>query len=251
MKTAPYGTWQSPLTAELLASASRRLGQLKIDHHHLYWLESRPEEAGRQVIMQYNVTAEATTITPAGFNVRDRVHEYGGGDYLIHDNVVYFSNDKDQRLYRQPIGAPAVAITPCATQAMALRYADGAITPDGRYIICVRETHHSATEVINDLVAVPTDGQRQPHVIVSGYDFYACPRISRDGKQMVWLCWKQPQMPWDGCELWLADVAENAVIKYIIGYYSEVRPHSYNGGLTPNESEKRYWLEYKSVAKIS
>jgi len=45
--------------------------------------------------------------------------------------------------------------------------------------------------------------------------------------------------------------AENAVVKYIIGYYSQVRPHSYNGGLTPNESEKRYWLEYKSVAQIS
>ncbi|WP_423062956.1 S9 family peptidase [Candidiatus Paracoxiella cheracis] len=207
-----YGTWKSPITADLLASSSRRLGQLNRDAHALYWLESRPEEAGRQVIMRRNANGAIKTMTPPGFSVRNRVHEYGGGDYLIHDDTIYFSNDKDQRLYRQNNNEQPTAITPNPTQTMALRYADGVITRAGDYIICVREAHHSVTEVVNELVAIPCNGQREPKVIATGHDFYAAPRISPNGQQIAWICWSQSQMPWDGCELWVGDLDENARI---------------------------------------
>lgn len=212
-RISPYGTWKSPITADLLALSSHRLGQLKTDQHQLYWLEGRPEEVGCQVIMRYALNGAIDTITPSGFNVRNRVHEYGGGDYLVHENVIYFSNDDDQRLYRQKIGQQPCAITPNPTQPKALRYTDGVITLNGRYIICVREVHDGEKEVINELVAISTDGQHQPKAITGGYDFYASPRISPDGKKIAWLCWKLPQMPWDGCELWVADLDENAVVK--------------------------------------
>jgi len=212
MQISPYGTWKSPITADLLASSSRRLGQIKIDNHNLYWLESRPDEAGRQVVMERSRNGKLRTITPCGFSVRSRVHEYGGGDYFIHNSKIYFSNDKDQRLYCQHIGAEPIAITPLSAKPMALRYADGVMTHDGNTIICVRETHHSAKKISNELVAIACNGDQRPKVVVSGYDFYATPRISPDGKQLAWICWNQPQMPWDGCELWLADLTDNAVL---------------------------------------
>ncbi len=43
--------------------------------------------------------------------------------------------------------------------------------------------------------------------------------------------------------------AKNNIINYITGYYSQVRPHTFNNDLTPNASESKYWTEYNSVAK--
>jgi dipeptidyl aminopeptidase/acylaminoacyl peptidase len=149
-------------------------------------------------------------VTPADRNVRTRVHEYGGGAWAVREGTVVFSDDDDQRLYRQALGGPAEPITP-ETEGLH-RYADGRVTAGGLWI-GVRERHHASgrvADVANELVAVPLDGGSEPSVIASGHDFYAVPRVATDGTRLSWLSWNLPWMPWDGCELWVADLGADA-----------------------------------------
>ena len=204
---APYGSWKSPITADLLLGGTVGLSEPLIDGDAVYWVEARPSEAGRNVIVRW-AAGEMADVTPPGYNARTRVHEYGGGDYTIHEGVVYFANDADQRVYRQRPAAAPEALTPEA----ALRYADFIIDPARDRLICVREDHRPADrEAINTLVAVPLDGG-DPTVLAEGYDFYAAPRLSPDGRRLAWLAWCHPNMPWDGTELWLAGVAEDGTL---------------------------------------
>lgn len=211
-KTAAYGSWQSPIGAGFAAAAGVRLGQIRIDGTDIYWLEGRPLEGGRGVVMCRRADGTLSEVTPAGMNVRSRVHEYGGGDYLVHDGTVYVCNDADQRLYRLEPGRAATPVTPAPTTPKGLRYADGRCTPDGRVIVCVRESHEMEGRVVNELVAVPADGSREPWVVAAGRDFYAFPRLSPDGRRLAWTCWDAPNMPWDGTELWVAELREDGTI---------------------------------------
>ena len=141
--------------------------------------------------------------------MRTSVHEYGGGAYCIHEGVAFVSNFDDQRLYRVDPGAKPVPITPEVAERRH-RYADGRVTPDGTLWIGVRERHaesDSSKDVVNELVVLPTDGSAEPRVIVGGRDFYSAPRVSPDGSRLCFLAWNLPWMPWDGCELHVADLA--------------------------------------------
>lgn len=201
---APYGAWKSPITPDLIVAGTVGLNAIRVDGDDVYWIESRPTEAGRNVIVRRTPDGRTADLTPMPFNARTRVHEYGGGEYLVHDGVVYFANFADQRLYRQEAGAAPQPITPEG----ALRYADAVMDARRGRLICVREDHTAADrEAINALVAVACDGDPAGgHVLVSGNDFYASPRLSPDGRRLAWLTWNHPNMPWDGCELWVADV---------------------------------------------
>lgn len=175
----------------------------------VWWLEGRPSENGRVVLVKAEPGYDPVDVVPAGFNVRSGVHEYGGGAYCIHAGIAFFSNFDDQRLYRVDPGATPVAITPAVGDRMH-RYADGRITPDGALWIGVRERHTESgrsADVVNELVALPTDGSTEPRVIAAGRDFYSNPRISLDGARACFLAWDLPWMPWDGCELHVADLA--------------------------------------------
>ncbi|HET6496849.1 MAG TPA: prolyl oligopeptidase family serine peptidase [Thermoleophilia bacterium] len=216
---AAYGSWRSPITASLLAEAGVALGQLQTAAGRTFWLEMRPLEGGRSALVQQAPDGTIVDVTPAHCNARTLVHEYGGGSYTLFDDgervTVIFSEFEDQRLYQQDVDAYGSAtvpepITPVPTTPRALRYADGRVTPDGRTLICVRERHDD-TGVVNELVAVPTasapdSGGAEPRVLAGGRDFYAAPRISSDGRTLAWLCWDHPEMPWDGTELWVADL---------------------------------------------
>jgi dipeptidyl aminopeptidase/acylaminoacyl peptidase len=201
-QSAPYGSWKSPITASLLTSAGVSLGQLEIGNECIYWCEGRPLEAGRVVIVKRKHDGVSSDITPVGFNVRTRVHEYGGGAYTVHGDSIFFCNFADQRMYRQDGHSSPVAITPESPEPGSLRYADARVTPNGGTIVCVRERHEPGREAINELVAFPSDGSAEPRIIASGHDFYAAPRISPDGTRLVWITWDHPNMPWDGSELW-------------------------------------------------
>jgi dipeptidyl aminopeptidase/acylaminoacyl peptidase len=148
---------------------------------------------------------------PPPFNARTRVHEYGGGAVIVHQGVVYFSNYRDQRIYR--VGAPGEAPQPL-TPAMPLRYADGVIDEARRRIICVIEDHAEDAmeanngEPVNAIGAISL-GHGAAQRLVSGRDFYAAPRLSPDGQHLAWLCWDHPNMPWDGTELWIADIDDD------------------------------------------
>jgi len=207
--TAPYGSWSSPVSAELVAAGGVSLDEVRVEGGAVYWVEGRPLEGGRQVICRADPGAdrEAVDLTPEGFNARTRVHEYGGGAYTVHGDTVFFSNYADQRLYRQDPGAARpVPITPEPPSAAADRYADVCPSPDGRRLVGVRERHQDG-KVDNELVALPAHGGGvggQPVVLATGRDFYASPRISPDGRRLAWLEWDHPNMPWDGTELRLA-----------------------------------------------
>jgi dipeptidyl aminopeptidase/acylaminoacyl peptidase len=209
---APYGSWKSPITGALLTSSGIALSEVQFSNGSLYWLEGRPDEGGRVAVVRHSPEGERRDVIPPAFNARSRVHEYGGGAYFVHGDSVFFSNFKDQCLYRQePSGDPR-PITPEPPLPGSLRYADGRITPDGRTIVCVRERHEPGGEVINEIVSFPADGPSNAEVIISGHDFYSFPRISPDGRRLAWTCWRHPQMPWDGTELWTGELDSSGLL---------------------------------------
>ncbi len=204
----PYGSWKSPITSDLLVAGTIGLGQIVTDGSDLYWTEGRPAEGGRNVIVRHTQDGRNEEFTPQPFNVRTRVHEYGGGAFTVHAGVITFSNFADQRLYQQHPGTDPWPVTPDEK----LRYADGVFAADGRFV-CVREDHRTeGQEAINTLVALALDGEDCGQVLVSGNDFYASPRFSPDGKQLAWITWNHPNMPWDGTELWIADFAADGTL---------------------------------------
>lgn len=201
-QVTPYGSWKSPITSDLIVSETIGLGQIALDGQDVYWVEMRPAEGGRNVIVRRTPDGRTTDVTPASFNARTRVHEYGGGDLAVADGTVYFSNFTDQRLYRQDPGAEPRPITPEAS----LRYADSVIDRRRGRMICVREDHTVAgREAINTIVSLGLDGGDGGQVLVSGNDFYSSPRLSPDGSRLAWLTWNHPSMPWDGTELWVGE----------------------------------------------
>ncbi len=207
---APYGSWKSPITSDIIASGGIRLDSpVSIDSGDVYWLEIRPAEGGRSVLVKHCADGTVTDVTPAPFNVRTRVHEYGGGAYLIHNGTVYFSNFSDQRLYKREPGKKPVPITPEAD----IRYADGVFDRRRKRIICVCEDHTAPDhEAINSLAAMDINGEKPLQTLLSGNDFYSSPRLSGDGTRLCWLAWNHPDMPWDGTELWIADIAPDGSI---------------------------------------
>ncbi len=207
IRVAPFGTWESPISPAMLAVGGLRLGATWLESGTVYWIEGRPEEDGRVVIVRADAFSEPVDVLPAGYSARTRVHEYGGGSYSVRAGVVFFSNFEDQRLYRLEPGAEPRAITP--ETGATHRYADGRITADGSLWIGVRERHEGERvpqDVHNELVVLPTDGSSEPRVVASGRDFYASPRISPDGARLCYQAWDLPWMPWDGCELYVADL---------------------------------------------
>ncbi|GIV85529.1 MAG: peptidase [Candidatus Roseilinea sp.] len=202
---APYGTWKSRITADAIARRSVSMGQVTCCGEAVYWVESRPAEGGRYALVRWR-NGFIEEVTPAWFNVRTRVHEYGGGAYVVHDGAVYCVHFADQRLYRVVNSTICTPLTP-ESQGR-LRYADAVIDARRRRLICVREDHTAADrEAVNTIVGVSCDGDPGGgQVLVAGHDFYAAPRLSPDGSRLAWLAWNHPNMPWDGCELWLAEV---------------------------------------------
>lgn len=200
----PCGAWTSPISAAVVAAGAVPLAQLMLDGPRLGWLEGRASEGGRTTLMVHDAGG-TREVTPAPFNVRSRVHEYGGGACLLAGGVAWFSHHVDNRLYRVEAGSAPVALT---AEASAHRFADFVLDAQRQRLLAVREDHSSgATYPVNTLCAVGFDGIET--VLVDGNDFYAAPRLSPDGRQLAWLCWDHPRMPWEGTELWLADVADD------------------------------------------
>ncbi len=205
-QTAPFGAWPSPISANMVAAGAAPLSQVALDGPDCYWLAGRASEAGRTTLMRQRGET-VTEITPAPFNVRSRVHEYGGGASLVANGVAYFSHFADNRLYAAADGA---APTPL-TAAGANRYADFVIDSARSRLVSVREDHSAGGAYpVNTVCAVGFDGREI--VLVEGADFYAAPRLSPDGRSLAWLSWDHPRMPWQGTELWLADLDQGGAV---------------------------------------
>ncbi len=212
----------------MLTDAGISLEAVTADGGDLYWVESRPTEGGRSAIVRRTATNTIEDVTPAGFNARTRVHEYGGGAYAVRDGIVISSRFEDQRVYRLD-GPDPYPITPEPDTPAGDRYADFAI--HNELVVCVRERHFADTEPVNELVAFPMDGSDPPRTIVAGHDFFSSPRVSPDGRQLAWLSWDHPNMPWDETKLWVGGITAE-------GSLEEAR------GLTGGSQESVYQPEW-------
>src|SRR5579862_2289258 len=207
-ETLPYGAWKSPITSDLIVAETIGLGPVLVDGGDIYWTESRPGEGGRNVL----VKKDGGDVTPPPFNVRTRVHEYGGGSVVIHQGAVWFSHFADQRLYLLEPGGMPRPLTPAPADGTSFRYADGMIDTARKRWIGVREAHGAGHQVDNAIVAVDPTTPSAGRVLVEGADFYAAARVSPDGKRLAWVQWNHPNMPWVGTELWVAEFAEDGGI---------------------------------------
>ena len=200
-QTAPYGSWKSPLAAKQIAEGTLALSETMVDDGKVWWVEMRPAEGGRYVVMRRDASGVRECV-PKGFNVRTRVHEYGGGAYLPVGDEVFFVHFAGQRLYRTGRGDTPEPVTPEGD----VRYADFVWDERRSRLITVQEDHRGGGEAVNSLAAIHPGGGGWPEVLVSGNDFCSSPRISPDGAQLAFLTWNHPNMPWDAAELRLAPI---------------------------------------------
>ncbi|MBI5963373.1 MAG: S9 family peptidase [Chloroflexi bacterium] len=219
MKQASYGSWKSPITTDMITAKSISLMEVAISGEDIYWVESRPSEAGRYVIMRRDANGQITECIPSDFYARTTVHEYGGGAFMVEDSVIYFSNFKDQHIYRQPPGGQPEVLTPTD----GYYYADLILDKNLNRIICIREDHTGGGEAVNTIVSISLSGDDE-RILVQSNNFYSSVRLSPDGTKLAYLTWNHPNMPWDGCELWLADVHADGTLhdfKLIAGSITE------------------------------
>jgi dipeptidyl aminopeptidase/acylaminoacyl peptidase len=204
----PYGSWPSPLSASRVTAGGLRLDQIHLDGDDVYWIEGRASEGGRNVIVKRSPSGDIVDVTPPGFNVRSRVHEYGGGAYTVHHGTIFFSNFADQRVYQQgPDSEPQPISGAADASGRPASYADFRMDARRARLIGVREHEGRNTIVAIPILAQATTGEsaRTPGAtLVEGADFYSDPIVSPDGKFLAWLQWNHPNMPWDGTELWVA-----------------------------------------------
>ena len=201
-RTIPYGSWPSPITSELIVSDTVGIGQVEVDGDDLYWAEARPAEQGRVVVVRRGPDGATADAVGPRWNVRTRVHEYGGACFAVDRGSLLFTHFADQRLHLARAGAEPQPLTPEAD----LRYADLCLDRARSRVVCVLEDHtRPGVEAANRIAAVPLDGGA-PEVLVEGADFVAAPRISPDGRRLCWLSWDHPNMPWDGTDLWVAEL---------------------------------------------
>lgn len=253
----PYGAWPSPVTSKAITAGSVRLGGVHVCDGRVYWLEGRPQEGGRNVLCRYAPDEEARSerdgvdVSPKESNVRTRVHEYGGGAVVFgsDEGEIYFSEFATQRLCRLD-GEP---ITPEGDR---FRYADGVLSKDGKTIYCVREDHAKPNpkDVVNEVVKIDvTDGSMT--VLATGNDFYSNPRVSPDEKQLAYITWNHPNMPWDATELRVAtlDSASNKSDDHELiagedGDTSVIQPtwHPDTGALFYISDESGYYNIYRA-----
>lgn len=228
---SPYGSWISPIDSCIVSNAAIRLEQVVLDGEDTYWIESRPSEDGRNVIVRMAADGKIEDVLSKGFSARTRVHEYGGAAYFVHGGSIYFSNFLDQRLYRQDPDKPPKAISPDIADSK-LRFADGTMDKDGKIIICVYEDHTKSDQnAVNGLACLNPESEKLDWIkLISGVDrnngeipkddspkrdFYSSPRLSPDGTRLAWIAWNHPEMPWDNTELWMAEFDDNGLLKNI------------------------------------
>lgn len=202
MKVAVYGTWDSPISAELAASSGIQFQDLVVDGDDIYWTEMRPSEAGRTAILKYSPERGVTECLTSEFSARTRVHEYGGGAFTVDKGILYFVNDKDQCLYRQAPNSVPQRLTEGG-----VRLANFQMTPLG--LIAVAELHDDSMEEPQNYLALVDPLTGQIFQLATGYDFYSSPAVSADGTKVAWIAWLHPNMPWDNTTLWIADLTQN------------------------------------------
>ncbi|QIL89017.1 prolyl oligopeptidase family serine peptidase [Microbulbifer sp. SH-1] len=215
---APYGSWASNISADLLTAGNVRLSEARLFDGKAYWLESRPAEKGRSVLVEYDLDSEKPAprdLIPAPLGARTKAHEYGGGVYTVGNGYVYFVLAADQRIYRI---APGSDIPEPVTPAGPWHFADLQLDQRRNRLICVQEEEsESGCEAVARLIAIALDRKQGEEfgritVLAEGADFYSNPALSPDGLQLSFLQWHHPDMPWDATKLMLAELDETGAV---------------------------------------
>ncbi|MEM7589922.1 MAG: S9 family peptidase [Cyanobacteria bacterium P01_A01_bin.83] len=210
MKTSlisSFGSWKSPITSDLIVNQTIGIGSIIVNQDNVYWLEKRPQEQGRNVVVVSSNNQLPKDITPLPYSVRSKVHEYGGGAYIIDRDTAYFSNYQDNRIYRQLINQQPHPLT----EELPQRYADLIVDRNRNRLIGICEAHQTDGEPQNSIVTIDLSTGKVENLI-AGEDFYASPRLSPDGQFLTWLSWNHPNMPWDSTYLWLARLDQAGMI---------------------------------------
>ena len=209
-ETAPYGTWISPVTTELMTADAVSLGGLTVDGDALYWLEGRPAESGRTALCRRNADGSIAELTPPPINVGSRVHEYGGGSFGVEKGVIVYSERKDGSVWIiEPGKEPRQIPTP-----EGCRYADIEFDSRRGRVLAVREDHRDRppTDPEAAIVALALDGGAET-ALVKGPDFLSSPRLSPDGEKLAWIAWDHPDMPWDRTRLYCAKIGNGGALE--------------------------------------
>jgi dipeptidyl aminopeptidase/acylaminoacyl peptidase len=228
--TPAPGWWPSPWSAAAVATGKVSRSGLQAEGEAVYWLESRPTEGGRHVVVRARAGRARDDISPAGVSVRTRVHEYGGAAATVHGNDLFYVELESQQWFRVPVDGADGAADPVGLTRREMegegagRYADGRVTASGRWLACVVEQHLGDGAVRHRLAAVAVDGSERVVNLALGADFVAAPRPSPDGRLLAWVSWDHPSMPWDSSELWMAEVEESETT------FSVVAPRLVAGG---------------------
>ncbi|MBY0358124.1 MAG: S9 family peptidase [Candidatus Obscuribacterales bacterium] len=211
-KECAYGAWDSPISSDLVASANIRLSHCTMVDGDCFWLESRPAEKGRCVVVCRDRQGKTFDVNPAPFSVRSNVHEYGGGEFAIVDGCLYFNNLADQRIYRQPLGGKPEAISEFCSS----HFADFCVDKNRNRLIVVREDYsYGEGEPINSLDCIKLDGQGGVETLLTGSDFFSSPKVSPDGRLLAWLTWNHPHMPWDETKLWIGNLGNDGSLSNV------------------------------------
>jgi dipeptidyl aminopeptidase/acylaminoacyl peptidase len=211
-KIVKYGSWLSPISAKIVAQEALGFSEINLVNGTVYWLELRPWQKGRVALMACNKLG-IKELLPEKYSVKSKVHEYGGGSLLVTNNKIYFVNDNDQQIYCREKNGSVKKITSIDNA----RFADGCYNNQDESLYYVMEDHR-AKKVINSIVKITLDGSVED--FVSGNDFYSNPRISPNGKELAYITWNHPNMPWDCTELWVVDLVTGQK-KLIAGGVSE------------------------------
>lgn len=202
MINIPYGHWPSPISTELLTAQGVRISEPQAVNKCIYWLESRPQEKGRNALVRESAGVR-TDLLPAPHSIRTRAHEYGGAPYLATASAIFYVLDSDQRIYRYDL---ATQETRAITPAGAYRYADFCYDHTRGHLLAVREDcTQDAHQPTSAIIALNITND-ELDILAQGADFYSNPRLSPDAKQLCFLRWNHPNMPWDGTECVLAQL---------------------------------------------
>lgn len=260
---APYGTWNSPVTPQMMTEAAIGLSSLAVDgpkgREDLYWLESRPAEAGRNCLCRRSPDGSIADITPQPIDVGSRVHEYGGAAYAVRDGVIIFSERRDGSLWLiEPQGEGHTVPRRIATPE-GCRFADFEFDPLRRRVLAICEDHRgrAPNNPKATIVALPLDVDEQTAdtqtILVEGPDFLSSPRLSPDGMHLAYIAWDHPDMPWDASRLYLADIADDGTLgrgDMIAGgarNESIVQPRFDRGGTLYFSSDRSGWWNLYAV----
>jgi dipeptidyl aminopeptidase/acylaminoacyl peptidase len=207
--TAGYGRWASPLAPGDVARAKVSLSELCSDGDALYWLESRPAESGRVVMVRADA-AGLTDHSPGDVSIRSRVHEYGGGALCLvpgrSAGAFAYVDQSDQRVWfcdgpatggagraaPQPLTGPAPA-------GVVHNHGGLSVTADGDWVLAVREVHvEGAGRPSRGVVALATrPAEPCETTLLTDHDFFGSPRVDPSGERMAVTVWDHPDMPWD------------------------------------------------------